>query len=88
MNRAIKRSMQRKQAEKQAIPAAVDNSKLIQHIAKRKAMNDGMVMGFIACLELVKESLADVHGIGEKRSEAILRGLEGKLADYKSKYKI
>lgn len=88
MNRAMKRSMQRKQAEKISVPVALDNQKFVQHIEKKKAMNEGMTIGFIACMELLKESATSVHGIGEKRLEGILRALEAKLIEYREKLHI
>lgn len=88
MNRAIKRSMQRKQVEKQTVPMVMDNSKFMQHVAKKQAQNEGIVIGFVACMELIREAAVDVHGIGEKRLEGLLRSLGEKLGEYKEKLNV
>ncbi|CAB4128319.1 hypothetical protein UFOVP103_35 [uncultured Caudovirales phage] len=81
----MKRSMQRKQSEQQAIPAAMDYSKTLAHIKLRQALNEGMTIGFVACMEMIKETLQNVPGIGNKKVESILSAFQIKLEEYKNK---
>lgn len=82
MNRDLRRSMQIKQHHQREI-APMDYQQMVQRQRIKKALDDGIWMGFKAASEIFEEAAKSVPGIGNKRILAMLEKVHERMEELK-----
>jgi len=78
MNRETRRRLKQNAIQKQAI-IPPDQAKLAEHYRIKKALDEGIILGFSAASHLFEKVAKTIGGIGEKRAAAIRQAFEIEL---------
>jgi hypothetical protein len=83
MNRDLRRSLQRKSHDQKFI--TYDANRIIEHNKVKKAMDEGIVMGFYCAIQMLGSLCDEVSGIGHKRKEQLIGKYKDKMVHLKQK---
>ena len=78
MNRETRRRLKQNAIQKQTV-ILPDQVKLAEHYRIKKALDEGIILGFSAASHLFEKVAKTINGIGEKRSAAIREAFEIEL---------
>lgn len=85
MNRDLRRSFQKKAYDKKSFPFSVDAQKIVTHNKVKKAMDEGIVMGFYCAMNMLNNLCDEVNGIGQKRKEQLIGKYKERMVLLKQK---
>jgi hypothetical protein len=78
MNRETRRRLKQNVIKNQSV-IPPDQSKLAEHYRIKRALDEGIMLGFSAASHLFEKVAKTIGGIGEKRSAAIRKAFEMEL---------